>query len=140
MINLCVLDTTIASFLVNKNPIIAPYIPHLIGATPILCFQTAGEMRYGALKSHWGQKRKQILEHFLQDTEIIHSDDNLTQIWADLMHQSHRIGRRLEAGDCWIAAAAMRLNAPLLTHDKDFDMKAFPSITVVCYAQQSPAI
>ena len=138
MIYPCVLDTSVASFLVNKNPLIALYRPHITGATPVLCFQTVGEMRYGSLKAEWGQERNHRLEQFLQDTDIIHSSEALTRLWAEIMRESRRIGKRLEAADAWIAATALLLGAPLLTHDKDFDAQACPSIAIVCYADQPP--
>ena len=50
-----------------------------------------------------------------------------------MMHEARKAGRRLEAGDCWIAATALLLDAPLLTHDKDFDTKACPSLAVIRY-------
>lgn len=138
MIQPCILDTSVASFLVNKNPLIALYRPHLMGATPVLSFQTAGEMRYGALKANWGQERSQALERFLKDTEIVHSSEALTQIWAEIMQQSRSIGKRLEGSDAWIAATARFLDAPLLTHDKDFSPEACPSVVIVCYAVEPP--
>ena len=45
MINPRVLDTTIASFLLNRNSLIQLYHPHIEGATPVISFQTAAEMR-----------------------------------------------------------------------------------------------
>ena len=49
------------------------------------------------------------------------------------MQDARRTGRRLEAGDAWIAATAKMLDAPLLTHDKDFSPVACPAITIYCY-------
>ena len=95
-------------------------------------------MRYGSLKAEWGQERNHRLEQFLQDTDIIHSSEALTRLWAEIMRESRRIGKRLEAADAWITATALLLNAPLLTHDKDFDAQACPSIAIVCYADQPP--
>ena len=43
-------------------------------------------------------------------------------------------GRTLDAGDMWIAAAAMRRGATLLTHDKDFVDLEIPGLDVVCRA------
>ena len=103
MINPCVLDTSIASFLLNRNSLIQLYRPHIEGATLVISFQTAAEMRQGAIKANWGERKVAQLEQFLQDTETIHSSDALTQIWAEMMQQSQRVGRRVGSGrllDC----------------------------------------
>ena len=138
MINPCLLDTTIASFLLNRNPLIQYYRSHLEGATPVVSFQTVAEMRHGALKANWGPQKTELLEEFLQGMETVHSSDDLTRIWSELMQDAQRAGKRLEAADCWIAATAAFLDAPLLTHDKDFSPLACPSITVVNYALEPP--
>lgn len=46
------------------------------------------------------------------------------------MLDAQRVWQRLEDGDAWIAATAKYLKAPLLTHDKDFDVSACPSLTI----------
>jgi len=75
VINPCVLDTTIASFLLNRNPLISLYRPPIEGATPVISFQTAAETRQGAIKANWGEQKVAILEQFLQETETVHSSD-----------------------------------------------------------------
>jgi predicted nucleic acid-binding protein len=72
---------------------------------------------------------------FLSSFIVVGYTDELATLWATTMHEARRAGRRLEAGDAWIAATARLLNAPLLTHDKDFSPAACPSITVHCYAK-----
>lgn len=48
-----VLDTTIASMMLNQNPLLALYYVHLLNATWLISFQTVAEMRFGALKAEW---------------------------------------------------------------------------------------
>lgn len=54
--------------------------------------------------------------------------------WVELSCHAARRGRRLEAGDAWIAATAVRLQRPLLTHDADFRDLDYPGLTVICRA------
>lgn len=131
--NAVVLDTTVASMMLNQNPLLALYYVHLLNASWLISFQTVAEMRFGALKANWGTARQQQLEVFLQRFQIIPYTDPLATHWAEVRLDAERVGLRLEAGDAWIAATARLLNAPLLTHDKDFSPAACPSLTVHRY-------
>ncbi len=50
------------------------------------------------------------------------------------MTTARRKGRRMEAGDAWIAATAVLYAAPLLTHDADFVGLDIAGLDVVCHA------
>jgi predicted nucleic acid-binding protein len=99
-----------------------------------ISFQTVAEMRLGALNRSWGSVRRELLEAFLRSLLIVEYTDELASLWAGVMYESKRAGRRLEAGDGWIAATALLLNVPLLTHDRDFANLSVPSVAVVCHA------
>ena len=114
----------------RKSPLFTPY-QHLLGDYfPVLCFQTVAELRQGAMLARWGTPRQNDLKMFLANFEISTYSDQLATHWAEVMVDARSAGRRLEAGDAWIAATARYLNAPLLTHDKDFSPEAVPSVTV----------
>lgn len=131
----CVLDTSVASFRLDGRPEWEYYRDHLQPTTvEYLAFQTAAEMRFGALNRDWGQKRREELETFLNSLLLVEYTDELCRRWAQVMHEARQAGRRLEAGDAWIAATALLLNVPLLTHDRDFADRAVPSVTVICHA------
>lgn len=132
--SVCVLDTTVASLLLQTRPELSLYTALLGGTTMVISFQTVAEMRYGALQNNWGKRRKRDLELFLSSMTTVEYSSELADHWATIMQQARKVGRRLEAGDAWIAATSLYLNAPLLTHDKDFDTAACPSITVYCFA------
>lgn len=119
--------------LLAGSALLVPYQQHMQGATLFLGFQTVAEMRFGALKANWGASRRQVLEQFFSNFNIILYNDALAFHWVEVMLDAQRVGRRLEAGDGWIVAPAKYLNAPLLTHDKDFDPSACPSLTIYRY-------
>jgi tRNA(fMet)-specific endonuclease VapC len=134
VLNPCVLDTTVASLLLDRSPLLALYRPYLENASLCLSFQTVAEMRFGALKANWGANRKRSLEQFFTSFQLVVYTDQLSAHWAEIMYVARRAGRRLETGDAWIAATARYLNAPLLAHDKDFSPEACPSIVIFCHA------
>ena len=130
----CVLDTNVVSLILRNAPQATPYLQYLEGVERILSFQTIAEMRFGSRTGKWGYFRKQNLESFLRAQTVVTYTDELAHNWALVMHEARRAGRRLEAGDAWIAATALLLNIPLLTHDRDFDVSSCPSIEVIRFA------
>jgi tRNA(fMet)-specific endonuclease VapC len=129
-----VLDTTVASLLLSRSPLLSLYQSYLQNASLCINFQTVAEMRFGALRAGWGAARKRNLELFLSAFNLVVYSDALADHWPQMMDEARRAGRRLEAGDAWIAATARLLSAPLLTHDRDFSPGACPSIIVICHA------
>lgn len=90
-------------------------------------------MRLGALTSHWGSPRRGRLEDFLATLQVVGYTDQLGNSWSQVMLEARIAGRRLESGDGWIAATAMLLDAPLITHDRDVAEISIGSISVVCH-------
>ncbi len=127
----CVVDTTVASFILEDRPELEAYRPHLeIASHMFISFQTVAEMKFGALNKHWGIQKLDKLNKFFSGVGIIEYSSELAERWALVMQEARQAGRRLENGDAWIAATALLLNIPLLTHDKDFNKNACPSIQV----------
>jgi tRNA(fMet)-specific endonuclease VapC len=129
----CILDTSIASLLLRKDSRAAYYAPNLIGFRQTLSFQTVAEMREGALLAGWGAKRQAELEEFLRSFVVAPFSDAVASEWARIRAAGGKSGQRLEAGDAWVAATAAALNAPLLTHDGDFNEKSCPGVQIIRY-------
>jgi predicted nucleic acid-binding protein len=82
---------------------------------------TLAEMGQGALDANWGPRKWDLLEAYLADFSVLHSDSLLCSTWAALRHESMRKGRRMGSADAWIAATALVLSAPLVTNNpKDY--------------------
>ena len=82
---------------------------------------TLAEMRQGALDANWGQRKRDVLETYLADFAVLHSDSLLCSTWAAIRNESTRKGRQMSSADAWIAATALVLAAPLLTNNpKDY--------------------
>ena len=127
----CIVDTTVASFILEGRPELSAY-RQVLARYPIvyISFQTVAEMKFGALLKNWGEEKLHKLDKFFSGVEIIEYSSELADRWAIVMQDARHAGRRLETGDAWIAATALLLDIPLLTHDKDFDKNACPAITV----------
>jgi predicted nucleic acid-binding protein len=117
-----VVDTDVASFLFKWHPEFAPrYVGMMRGSELVISFMTMAEMRQGALDANWGPRRMDVLETYLADFSVLHSDRLLCFTWAAVRSESARKGRRMSSADAWIAATALVLSAPLVTNNpKDY--------------------
>ena len=117
-----VVDTDVASFIFKWHPEFAPrYVDIMRGSELIISFMTLAEMRQGALDANWGPRRCAVLEAYLADFSVLHSDSLLCSTWAAVRKESTQKGRPISAADAWIAATALVLTAPLVTNNsKDY--------------------
>ncbi|MBI5154756.1 type II toxin-antitoxin system VapC family toxin, partial [Candidatus Poribacteria bacterium] len=71
----------------------------------------------------WGIQRRSQLEVHLAQYSIYQSNRNLCERWAEVMEIGRKTGRPISCADAWIAATALELECPLITHNaKDFTM------------------
>jgi tRNA(fMet)-specific endonuclease VapC len=99
-----------------------------------ISFQSVAELWSWAEENNWGTQLRTGLEAFLQKFLVIPYESDLAKTWARLGTHCKRNGRRMEAGDAWIAASAVHYKLALLTHDRDQVGLNFPGLTVVYYA------
>ena len=112
-----VVDTDVLSFLYKRDTRAKLYEPHLNDPPFIVSFMSLGELRRWALERSWGERRRQELEDYLTRYLILHSDDQMCDRWAAAMHSSRKRGQPVAPADAWIAATALLLNVPLITHN-----------------------
>ena len=117
-----VVDTDVTSYVFKWHPKFAPlYVQLVRGSELILSFMTVAEMRQGALDANWGARKGRLLETYLADFSVLHSDSRLCHMWAEVRSESRQRGRQMIAPDAWIAATAMLLSVPLVTNNpKDY--------------------
>jgi predicted nucleic acid-binding protein len=114
----------VISWLIDDRPAIhASNYRDLIGPAPVLIsFQTVMELRFGALKAGWSELRRHRMERRIAELTVVRPDDEMTTVCARLRNECQRIGHALgdkqHDGDRWIAAAAIRLDCPLVSHDR----------------------
>ena len=114
-----VIDTDVWSYLYKGRDEGKLYEPHLFGSILVISFQTQAELIRWAVSASWGPRRRQHLESRLQKYVIQHSTYALSLRWADAMESARRNGRPVAAADAWVAATALYLDAPLITHNKN---------------------
>jgi tRNA(fMet)-specific endonuclease VapC len=117
-----VVDTDVAGFIFKWHPEFAPrYVAIVRGSELIASFMTVAEMRQGALDASWGPRKCAVLEAYLADFSVLHSDNLLCSTWAAVRNESMQKGRPISSAGAWIAATALVLSAPLVTNNlKDY--------------------
>lgn len=114
-----VIDTDVLSFLFRSDSRAALYAPHLFGQVLTISFQTRAEMLRGAISANWGARRRLQLDQWLQKYAAVHSSDDLCQRWAEAVDSARRNGQPIAPADAWVAATALHLGVPLITHNKN---------------------
>lgn len=139
--NVVLLDTTVASLFHPRKrgtELQEKYERHMKDQTLALSFQSVAELWQWAEANSWGENARRSLAAFVRRFLVIPYDNELAQVWAKVMEQSKKEGRRFEAGDCWIAATAVHRKIPLLTHDKDFANRSITGLNVITYVDEQP--
>lgn len=113
-----VIDTDVWSYLYKGRREAKLHQPHILGNTLVVSFQTQAELLRWAIAANWGRQRREHLRLRLQEYEIEHSSDTLSLHWAEAMDSARRNGRPISTADAWVAATALHLDVPLITHNK----------------------
>ena len=114
-----VIDTDVWSYLYKGRDEAKLYQPHLLGNILVISFQTQAELLRWTIAAGWGKRRREDLESRLQGYYVAHSSDAMSLRWAEAMDSARHNGRPISAADAWIAATAMHLGVPLITHNKN---------------------
>jgi tRNA(fMet)-specific endonuclease VapC len=125
-----VVDTDVVSYLFKGDTRAAGYEPHLIGRTPVISFMTVAELDAWAAQRNWGQPARERLEQSLSRYTIHFSDRRLCTLWATVTTAARRAGHPIGVADAWIAATALLLSAPLVTHNPS-DYAGVPGLTIL---------
>ena len=114
-----VIDTDVWSYLYKGRDEAKLYEPHLFGNVLVISFQTQAEALRGAIAANWGPRRRQHLESRLNKYVVEPSSYALSLRWAQAMDSARRNGRPIAAADSWVAATALHLDVPLITHNRN---------------------
>ena len=130
-----VVDTNVVSILLRRSDPSYPYYRERVdGRRTLISFQTLQESWFGAYNANWGGRRRKGLENHLSRFHVIWPTEELVHISAELRSKTRGIGRELNVADAWIAATALMLGCPLISHDRDFSaVQRISSLTFITY-------
>lgn len=122
-----VVDTNVfsADLVPAAHPLVELYRPVLAGRRYVISFQTLAEIRFGARLGNWGTRRLELLERHISRAEVAWPGPALLTTYVRLRVDCHRAGHALgqseHDADRWIAATALHLGIPLVSHDQIFE-------------------
>jgi len=113
-----VVDTNVVSYVFRNDSRAALCRPHFFGADLIVSFMSVAELDRMAAGRGWGPGRSELLATFLDDFSVYWADRALCRVWAAVVESAKASGKPILAADAWIAATAVLLNVPLVTHNR----------------------
>lgn len=125
-----VVDTDVASFLFKKDTRATLYLPHLSGHMLVISFQTLAELELWASAAGWGERRRDQLAAYLRRYLVEDSSHPLCRRWAEVIDDARRRGRPIATADAWVAATALLLDVPLVTHNESH-FSSLPGLRVI---------
>ena len=124
------LDTNIVSYMLKGDSRTALYAPHLRNQELALAMMTVAELFQWAEVRHWSLSRTQQLEDELNRYTILPVDIHVCRFWASVRATRSQLGLPISPQDAWIAATALRYDAPLVTHNPE-DFRQIAGIRVI---------
>jgi hypothetical protein len=121
-----VVDTNVfsADLIRTTRPLAELYRPVLLGRRFLISYQTVAEIRFGARLGNWAPKRIAGMEERLATAEVVWPGRELLSTYVtlrtDCVRAGHALGQREHDADRWIAATAIHLGIPLVSHDGIF--------------------
>src|SRR5713226_1199133 len=112
-----VVDTNVVSFQFKRDTRARLYQPHLAGQQCVLSFMTLAELDRWAKERNWGPARQVRLDRHVRRFAIIFADRILCRWWAEACDRARRGGLPISSNDAWIAATALAMDVPLVTHN-----------------------
>ena len=88
-----------------------------------------GELEYGVLRSGRVETNRIALDHFLAAVPVIGTDPPVGQTYGVLREHLSRAGNIIGPNDLWIAAHALVLDLPLISHNLS-EFRRVPGLTV----------
>ena len=129
-----VADTDVISYLFKKHPLAQGYADLLVGHPVMISFMTLAEIEYGMESDGWGASRREAMRSYIAGRfSPVYPDIAVVRTWARIVAGCERKGRSISHSDAWIAATALWLGVPLVTHNAA-DYAAVDRLTVLTCA------
>jgi len=116
--NRILVDTDVFSYIFGEKEQAKYFLPHIQGKTLAVSFMTVAQLYAGAYKVNWNNSKLQKLENQLKNYAVFPYDFSLCLKWAEIEADCENSGYRIETGDCWIAACAMKYECQLVTNNR----------------------
>ena len=129
------LDTNICVYAINgKYPALRKKLLSIHPDEICISSITVGELEYGAAKSHWGDRTRQIMYEFLANYRVLPFDEKDTVFFGLFRAYLASRGTPIGAYDVMIAAQGAARGLTVITHNtKEFER--IPEISLADWAE-----
>ena len=112
------LDTNICIYAINgRHPKLTEKLLSIHPSEILISSITVGEMEYGAAKSHWGERTRQVMHAFLANYDTLPFTDQDAALFGTLRAQLESAGITIGVLDAMIAAQGVANNLTIVTHN-----------------------
>lgn len=114
-------DTNVLSYIFRRSSLGLEY-EELIGRRHVgVTGCSVAELRRGAALARWGERKLQEQCRFLDQFTHVPDTREMAELCGAIHATRYRIGEPIDWPDAWVAAAALWLDVPLVTHDRDLE-------------------
>ena len=112
------LDTNICIYAINgRHPHLTEHLLSIHPDEILISSITVGELEYGAAKSHWGDRTRQIMHAFLANFETIPFDDRDAALFGQIRAKLESSGTIIGLLDVMIGAQGINRGLTVVTHN-----------------------
>ena len=112
------LDTNICIYAINgRHPRLTKKLLSVHPSEILVSSITVGEMEYGAAKSHWGERTRQIMHAFLANYDTLPFTEQDAALFGAFQAQLEAAGITIGVLDVMIAAQGVANNLTVVTHN-----------------------
>ena len=112
------LDTNICIYAINgRHPRLTKKLLSVFPSEILVSSITVGEMEYGAAKSHWGERTRQIMHAFLANYDTLPFTEQDAALFGAFRAQLEAAGITIGVLDVMIAAQGVANNLTVVTHN-----------------------
>jgi len=112
------LDTNICIYAINgRHPRLTKKLLSVHPSEILVSSITVGEMEYGAAKSHWGERTRQIMHAFLANYDTLPFTEQDAALFGAFRAQLEAAGITIGVLDVMIAAQGVANNLTVVTHN-----------------------
>ncbi|MBR1812494.1 MAG: type II toxin-antitoxin system VapC family toxin [Lachnospiraceae bacterium] len=132
------LDTNICVYAINgRYPSVSRYLLRIPPDHIFLSSITIGELEYGAAKSRWGDKTRQIMHAFLANFRVLDFTEQDTVLFGQLRASLTSLSTPIGAYDVMIAAQSISRHLTVVTHNTG-EFSRVPGISLEDWVSDEP--
>lgn len=126
------IDTNIGSYVMSGHPIAERYRDHLEGKTLGISFQALAELWVGQRRQGWDELRFRAYIGGLVEVPYSPEIQELfVQVRVESLNRNAAgEGHKVPSADAWVAATALWVDAPLVTHNER-DFRGIPGLEII---------